>query len=40
MVQPNLRRYRERMAIVEAEDWHGPRSQTCMNAGSRRDGVP
>jgi hypothetical protein len=39
-IAENPRRCGERKAIVEAEDWQGPRFQTCMNAGSRRDGVP
>jgi hypothetical protein len=28
----NLPRYGERQAIVHAEDWHGPRFQTCAIA--------
>jgi hypothetical protein len=28
----NLPRYGERQAIVHAEDWDGPRFQTCVNA--------
>jgi hypothetical protein len=31
-IAENPRRCGERKAIVEAEDWQGPRFQTCMNA--------
>lgn len=32
------RRYGERKALVESEDWDGPAFQTCMNAGQVASG--